>query len=249
MVKELNIPPGQVIIRPVETIPPAQSGGIEVKRPLLETPENIKVILPDAVRADQSTGPSGSVNIRLQQQEGARRSSGKRQKRFDFQIIASLSPNERLPISALREKLGAIASDVKTLRGKAGNDEPNALVEERLTRGATEIGTALSAVYATSRRQKVDVPGTMQKAGLDRLLVKAFANGKLAGVQNFLLELGNQLKRHEVAGDDVKVALLAFDALLQKLALSGDRGQFDYSTQSSNKARNLLQYFASALHR
>lgn len=89
---------------------------------------------------------------------------------------------------------------------------------------------------------------TMERTALAPAFVEFLARGKLLGEKVLFAELQTQLKAGVVNGDQLKIALRAFDALAQAMA-AGDPARFTYPTDPSNRARNYLQALASALHR
>jgi hypothetical protein len=123
-------------------------------------------------------------------------------------------------------------------------DEALALVAKAVTMQLLE---AMKAARVPKAEKAVEA---LQAAGLDRLLVEAWARGKITYkmVDAHLNRLRREITTREKA-ETVKQGILAFDGAAQRLALvSGRNGPFSYPLRN-NHARDSLITFARALHR
>ena len=123
-------------------------------------------------------------------------------------------------------------------------DEALGLVSEAI---AAQLLEAMRAARVPKAEKAVEA---LRAAGLDALLVEAWANGKITYkmVDRHL----NRLRKWITTRDRAEVAkqgILAFDGAAQRLALiSGRNGPFAYPLRN-NHARDSLITFARALHR
>lgn len=112
---------------------------------------------------------------------------------------------------------------------------------------------ALVRVPGQSREKKefagfLEAIDTIERTALGPAFVTFMARGKLLGEKDLFGELQAELKAGVVTGDQLKVAIRAFDVLAQALA-AAEPSRYSYPTDPSNRARNYLQALASALHR
>lgn len=124
------------------------------------------------------------------------------------------------------------------------HDEALGLVSEAI---AAQLLEAMRAARVPKAEKAVEA---LRAAGLDALLVEAWAKGKISYkmVDAHLNRLRKWITSRDRA-EVVKQAILAFDGAAQRLALiSGRSGPFSYPLRN-NHARDSLITFARALHR
>jgi hypothetical protein len=123
-------------------------------------------------------------------------------------------------------------------------DEALSLVAKAVTMQLLE---AMKAARVPKAEKAVEA---LTASGLDRLLVEAWARGKITYkmVDAHLNRLRKWITTRDRA-ETVKQGILAFDGAAQRLALvAGRNGPFSYPTRN-NHARDSLITFARALHR
>ncbi len=123
-------------------------------------------------------------------------------------------------------------------------DEALSLVSEAI---AAQLLEAMKAARVPKAEKAVE---SLRASGLDRLLVEAWARGKITYkmVDAHLNRLRGDIKTRDRA-EVVKQGILAFDGAAQRLALvAGRNGPFAYPLRN-NHARDSLITFARALHR
>jgi hypothetical protein len=138
--------------------------------------------------------------------------------------------------------------DTDTLMAKAETaesyEEALSLVSEAI---AAQLLEAMKAARVPKAEKAVEA---LQASGLDRLLVEAWARGKITYkmVDLHLNRLRKEINTRDKA-EVVKQGILAFDGAAQRLALvAGRNGPFSYPLRN-NHARDSLITFARALHR
>lgn len=114
----------------------------------------------------------------------------------------------------------------------------SALVEGKVRFRNRQIGDAKKALTY------------LRRSGLHFLLIEGFSEGQLsyAAVSRHLDRLGRWVRDRKRTAQEIKLGILAFDEVAQRLAIAGGvGGPFRYPLR--DRARDSLITFARALHR
>ncbi len=113
---------------------------------------------------------------------------------------------------------------------------------------ALQLLDAMKSSRVPKADQQIDA---LKRSGLHELLVDTLMKGKLTfqAADKHLNRMRIAIKSRQIAVNDLKNGILAFDDAAQRLALvSGKGGPFQYPLQG-NHARDSLITFARSLHR
>jgi hypothetical protein len=213
----------------------------------------VSLVVPGRPRAPVGEGlpasaarpASSQVAVRVEQSEA--RARGKRQKFLKTETVAALGPAEGAAFRALAQRLGP---EAQALRGAAS---------EALALGLSGLAEAVAAeapaLLREARRPRPEaLARELTRAGLHLFLAERLVEGRLTlrSVGAEIERLRGELEARRIAPEEAKNAILAFDALAQRLAVAGSAGgeplQFSYGP-AHDRARDLLIAFARALHR
>jgi hypothetical protein len=106
------------------------------------------------------------------------------------------------------------------------------------------------SLIAIGERDAEDQIALLKRTRLDRLIMQIWEDGRLtsAATDRYLVSAKAALRAGEFDSYTLKMGILAFDGVMQRLMLASEKSEPAYPI-TANPARDLLIGFAQSLHR